>query len=112
MEASRAMKRSVHAVLALLLLVILISSVGLYVYRVELVWVVVKNDLAQKAPAGCPKAHIDAVFDEVLQRRRSGAAGHEDLLARLFDLSQRLEKTQYLTPEECDRMLKSLAEFR
>ena len=102
------MKRAVNLVLIVLLFGIVLSSVALYAYRVELVWLVVKSDMAQKAPEDYPKARIEMAFDQARHQMQIGALRKDDLLARLFDLSQRLEKTQYLTADDLDRMLAAL----
>lgn len=102
------MKRAVNTVLGVILAVILICSLALYAYRVELVLLVVKNDMAQKAPDHYPKARINEAFEQARRQMQAGALSKDDLLQKLFDLSQRLEKTQYLAADEADRMLETL----
>jgi len=101
------MRRAVNTVLVLLLVTIVVAGALLYAYRAELVWLVVKNDTVYKAPYGYPVERIESVFQQERTRMEQGSLGKEDLLDRLFDLSQRLEKTQHLSAEELDRLLDS-----
>ncbi len=62
---------------------------------------VVEQTLLQKAPEGISKSRLRERFHALLAQAQDPAAK----MARLFAISERLEKAQTLTPEELEELL-------
>ena len=100
-----ALRRSPRSIALLSLLVVLISCfLLLRLYAVEMVHTVVVNALIQKAPPTYPSQAIHDAFDRAC-RAAAAADDSEAYLERLFEISQRLEKTQSLTQQEVSDLL-------
>ena len=101
-----ALRRNPRSIAILSLLVISISCfLLLRLYTVELIHTVVVQALIQKAPPTFPSQDIHDAFDGA---RRAAADDSEAYLERLFEIFQRLEKTQNLTEQEVSHLLRAM----
>ncbi|MBI1745012.1 MAG: hypothetical protein HYR55_00300 [Acidobacteria bacterium] len=101
------MKRTIDAVLIIFILCIMVCGVGFYIYRIELIWLIVRNDMLQKAPDDYPRERILEAFDQHRRSWEKGSRRTDTALVDLSALSQTLEKTQYLSALELDKMLRT-----
>ena len=100
-----AVRRNPRSIALLSLLVVLVFCfLLLRLYTVELIHTVVVNALIQKAPPTYPSQTIHDAFD-LACRAAAEADDSEAYLERLFEISQRLEKTQSLTEQEVSHLL-------
>ena len=100
-----ALKGSPRLIAILSLVVVSISCfLLLRLYTVEMIHIVVVQALIQKAPPTYPSQDIHDAFDGA-RRAAADADDSEAYLERLFEISQRLEKTQNLTEQEVSHLL-------
>ncbi len=88
-------------------LLVVAASFILRIYTLDLIQVVVLQTVIQKSPQNYPVGDIRKTFS----RARLSVVTKEDegfYLERLLNLSQRLEKVQFLTLEELESLLLAL----
>ena len=100
------MKKSRVAIL-LLPFIFLGALFVLRSYRLDLVHTVVLEGLVERAPEEYPRERIFDAFEEA--RRWARETDQSDAyLERLFRISRRLEKVQYIDDEQVTQMLQIL----
>ncbi len=103
-----ALGRNPRSIALLSLLVVAISCfLLLRLYTVEVIHAVVVHAVIQKAPPTYPSQAIHDAFDQAC-RAAAEADDSEAYLERLFEISQRLEKTQSLNEQEVSHLLREI----
>jgi hypothetical protein len=87
-------------VAALFAFALVLYGIGKY-YSTPLILYVVEQSLAQKAPAGIESSRLR----ERLHVYLNSAPSKNKKMERLFRISEYLEKVQYITPEELNRLI-------
>ena len=96
-----------RAIILLLPFIFLGAFFVLRSYRLDLVHTVVSEGLVERAPEEYPRERIFDAFEEA--RRWARETDQSDAyLERLFRISRRLEKVQYIDDEQVTQMLQIL----
>ncbi len=104
----KALRRNPRFIALLSLLVAaIVCYLVLRLYTVEVIHAVVVQAVIQKAPPTYPSQAIHDAFDRAC-RAAAEADDSEAYLGRLFEISQRLEKTQSLTVQEVSHLLREI----
>ena len=104
------MKKIIQVIVISILFVSVVTVLALRSYKIDIVEYIVLSTIIQRAPINYPPEKIRKTFEEA-EKRATAENTKQTYMKKLLEVSQRLEKIQYLSEKNLDTLLKSIAGF-
>ena len=101
------MKKLSQVIVISILFVFVVTVFVLRSYKIDIIEHVVLSAIIQRAPINYPPGKIRKAFEEAEKRAAAENTKHA-YMKKLLEISQRLEKIQYLNEKNLDALLGSI----